>query len=100
MSMATIFLAPGMMMAQVYLRETDLDQVRNALPIYTPCAPIEVEDAGEAAAEEMFDLTNNPYRREERVAKYGRGRSLSVGDVVDVDGEKFVCLPMGWAALA
>lgn len=48
------------------------------------------------AAEEAFDLTNNPYRQDEREEKYGTGRSISVGDVVVVGDEEWVCLPMGW----
>ena len=51
---------------------------------------------GEEAAEEMFDLTNNPYRQEEREETYGRGRSLSVGDKVQVGDEEYVCAPSGW----
>jgi hypothetical protein len=49
------------------------------------------------AAEEVFDLTNNPFRQDERELVYGRGRSLSVGDVVVVGDEEWVCLPTGWA---
>ena len=36
---------------------------------------------GSEVAEEVFDLTNNPCRQDEREAYYGNGRSLSVGDV-------------------
>jgi hypothetical protein len=54
----------------------------------------------ESAAEEMFDLTNNPSRQEERELVYGRGRSLSVGDIVEVEqGEKltaWLCMCTGW----
>ncbi|HEX8605111.1 MAG TPA: hypothetical protein VF774_20875 [Pseudoduganella sp.] len=38
----------------------------------------------EDIADELFDLTNNPGRQQEREQKYGRGRSLSVGDIVKV----------------
>lgn len=53
------------------------------------------------AAEEAFDLTNNPARQDEREAVYGTGRSLSVGDVVEVYNpdfsiEQWLCCPMGW----
>ena len=61
---------------------------------------VEVGDlTGEDAAEELFDLTNNPSRQEEREQKYGRGRSLSVGDIVWVQGKFFVCLSVGWSKL-
>lgn len=51
---------------------------------------------GEGAAEELFDLANNPMRQGDRLARYGRGRSLSVGDMVRVDGEYYLCRPNGW----
>jgi len=51
---------------------------------------------GEEAAEEMFDLTNNPERQAEREVQYGRGRSLSVGDKVQVGDKEYVCAPSGW----
>ena len=50
-------------------------------------------------AEEVFDLTNNPSRQEERERLYGRGRSLSSGDVVIIGEKKMLCLPCGWAEL-
>lgn len=57
----------------------------------------------EEAAEEAFDLTNNPSRQDERELVYGRGRSLSVGDIVEVedrhDPEKvtaWLCMSAGW----
>ena len=54
---------------------------------------------GEAVAEEMFDLTNNPGRQEEREELYGRFRSVSVGDIVNVDGEDYLCCSFGWQRL-
>ena len=51
------------------------------------------------AAEEVFDLTNNYGRREEREEKYGNGRSLSVGDIVVVGEEQWVCCSCGWEEL-
>lgn len=61
----------------------------------------EVDGEGEDAAEDAFDLTNNPYRQEERMVKYGNGRSASSGDVVELNGgaEYWVCLSIGWARL-
>ena len=54
---------------------------------------------GEEGAEEAFDLTNNPSRQEEREARYGRYRSVSVGDIVEVDGVDFLCDTFGWCQL-
>ena len=53
-------------------------------------------EEGEAAAEEYFDLTNNPSRQYSREKYYGRGRSLSVGDMVEVDGVLYLCASEGW----
>jgi acetylornithine/succinyldiaminopimelate/putrescine aminotransferase len=55
---------------------------------------------GTEAAEEAFDLTNNPCRQYEREKYYGRGRSVSVGDIVEVDNVAYLCSPMGWKVLA
>ena len=55
---------------------------------------------GEDGAEEMFDLTNNPSRQEERVQFYGRQRSISVGDIVQVNGRNFLCASFGWKEIA
>lgn len=67
---------------------------------YAATMPIATELTGEAAAEEMFDLTNNPGRQMERVTKYGRGRSLSVGDIVLLtNGELWLCMSAGWQKL-
>lgn len=54
---------------------------------------------GESVAEEIFDLTNNPSRQEEREEIYGRGRSVSVGDIVNVDGVNLLCASQGWEVL-
>jgi hypothetical protein len=53
---------------------------------------------GEQAAEECFDVTNNPARQDEREAVYGRGRSVCVGDVVIIQdsGGAFMCCSSGW----
>lgn len=58
---------------------------------------------GEDVAEEMFDLSNNPSRQDERELRYGRYRSVSVGDIIEVedklDPEKTTtwrCESMGW----
>ena len=51
---------------------------------------------GVDAAEDMFDMTNNPGRQYEREKYYGRGRSVSVGDIVEVDGVNYLCANIGW----
>jgi len=59
-----------------------------------PCVVTELQ--GEAAAEEIFDLTNNPGRQAEREERWGRFRSVSVGDIVNVDGVDYLCVSVGW----
>ena len=59
----------------------------------------DVDMYNEDAAEEMFDLTNNPGRHEERTQRYGHGRSLSTGDIVQVDETLYLCCSMGWKVL-
>lgn len=67
---------------------------------YTATTPIEIGVEGEHAAEEMFDLTNNPSRQNEREAKYGNGRSVSVGDIICLStGEMYACMSIGWLKL-
>jgi hypothetical protein len=50
-------------------------------------------------AEFMFDVTNNPSREEERESLYGDHRSISVGDLVCINGHDFLCMPNGWEML-
>lgn len=66
---------------------------------YKVIGTMAVTGEGTRAAEEVFDLSNNPARSEERAEMYGNHRSLSVGDIVNVDGTEFVCLPFGWHQL-
>jgi len=52
---------------------------------------------GKDVAEEVFDLTNNPEREDECMKRgWGNGLRVNVGDIIDVDGKKFLCAPMGW----
>ena len=96
MSKVTIFLAPDKMLGRVFFGVDTVNLVKDYFHRYKECPPIEVEQTGKEAAEEAFDLTNNPSRDSERVIKYGQGRSVSAGDVIDVDGKKFICLSFGW----
>ena len=62
-------------------------------------APIVTRYAGAAAAEEIFDLSNNPSRENERRERYGSQRSVSVGDIVSVNGIDYLCASRGWIQL-
>ena len=55
-----------------------------------------VQGDSQDAADEVFDLTNNPGRQGDREEVYGRGRSLSVGDIVVVGEEQWLCCSFGW----
>jgi len=88
------------MMGTLYFLEEDkaIEAIRAAMKagLYTESALFEANGDSMDAAEEAFDLTNNPYRQDEREEKYGRARSLSVGDVVVVGEEQWLCMSSGW----
>lgn len=67
---------------------------------YTSLPAFVVEGNGAEAAEEVFDLTNNPGRWNEREEIYGNGRSVSTGDIVTVDGVDYLCCSFGWEIIA
>lgn len=55
----------------------------------------EIELTGQLAAEEVFDLFNNPARFEESL-EYAVVPDFCTGDIAEVDGVKFVCCSIGW----
>ena len=98
MAVATIKLAPEELMGELYFQREFAQSIalRN-LAQYTTAGSMGIPGLeGEAVAEEVFDLTNNPSRQDEREDLYGRGRSISVGDIIDVDGILYLCAPQGW----
>ena len=106
--MATVkikFTSPGMMgtMYTHMVGEKTVPYVRACLReggYYTDeSALFDVAGESKDAADEVFDLTNNPSRQDEREQVYGRGRSLSVGDIVVVGEEQWLCCSMGWKEL-
>lgn len=103
MASATIKLLNAELMVQFYMTKDVAELARKLLKTdaYTVLGTIGVPDLqGEDVAEEIFDLTNNPSRQDERDELYDRRyRSVSVGDVVVVDGERFLCASMGWERL-
>lgn len=96
MTVAIIHLCPNDVLREISFCNDTVGMARENFSRYTKMPPISVTISAEDAAEEMFDLTNNPYRQKEREEKYGRGRSLSCGDVVEVDGDLFLCSSVGW----
>ena len=99
MSKVIIKLAPRIVSLEMY---SDLDKkqlVAENIEGYLIMPMIEMSDEGYEAAENAFDLTNNPSRQEEREENYGSFRSVSVGDIVEVDGIDFLCSSFGWTEL-
>ncbi len=73
-----------------------IESVRENRSKYFDAGEFEVNAEGDAAAEEIFDISNNPGRDQERFKIFGNKRSVSVGDIVVVDGVEFACMPCGW----
>jgi len=74
--------------------ETNWDMSRKETLVYSTLKE------GEAAAEEAFHMLNapldllSPYQRD--IVRYHRSHSLSVGDVVKVNEEEYLCDSIGW----
>lgn len=100
MAEATVKLVNSDNMIDFYINRDQMAVAQRLLRegAYTQVGSMGVPDfEGEDVAEELFDLTNNPGREEERLALYPtRYRSISVGDIVRVDGVNFLCCSMGW----
>lgn len=96
----TIWLAPNEVLRDMYGNKDKRQLVKENILNYTLMTPFEsLNVPGKHGAEEAFDLTNNPSRQEEREERYGNYRSVSVGDLVDVDGKLFLCASFGWEEL-
>lgn len=88
----------------MFVTEKNIPTIRANLDRYLILPPMEAgltsyPRGGQDLAEEMFDLTNNPSREEERMERYGNGKSLSSGDIVRTEDGDFLCLSIGWAKL-
>lgn len=57
------------------------------------------ERLGEEAAEEAFDLTNNPSRDDERQEHWPNRRSVSVSDIVLIGADAWLCASVGWTLI-
>lgn len=102
MSVATIKLVNAELLGSFFFAEDQESLARKLLAegYYKVQSVLEFSDLdGEAVAEEVFDLTNNPSRDNDRDTFYGRFRSVSVGDIVEVDGDNWLCKSVGWKKL-
>jgi hypothetical protein len=94
------FLAPDWLFGSLeFYGSGALDRVREHRSHYRLAGMIPTDLEGEAAAEMVFDVSNNPCNETLKESMGWVGRSLSVGDIVTVDGVDFVCLPVGWKIL-
>ena len=99
MSKVIIKLAPPKLRADIYFADDKAKLAAIWLPLYEVHDPIMMVEEGLYAAEEAFELTNNPSREEERNARYGNRRSVSTGDIVEVDGTNYLCGSFGWITI-
>ena len=100
MTQVTLHMLKPELMINMYTGDRD-DQVAQAQKMladdgYEKVALETITSTTFIIADELFDLTNNPSRQEEREKVYGRGRSLSVGDIVEAWGVKLLCCSFGW----
>lgn len=107
-SSVTVLLVPDQLLRDFYMvkfnNEDKMNFIKTNFHSYQSAASWDVDYADDDAAEEAFDLTNNPWREEERKAVYGRKRSVSTGDIIkvenSVDGTRyFLCDSIGWKVL-
>ena len=100
MSRVAIRLLDPSKMIEFYKTGDPAQLARDLKHFYVTETTLFLDQTGEDAAEEVFDLTNNPSRQLEREQKYGQGRSVSFGDIVSVDGVDHLCALVGWIKLA
>lgn len=104
MTVATIKLVNEQFMGEFYFRPNQEQTARSLQKDgwYSSAATLTIPGLRgheQEVAEEIFDLTNNPGRQAEREELYGRGRSVSVGDIINVDGVDLLCCSQGWLRL-
>lgn len=96
MSTITIKLVPVELMREFHFVDNIEAVAKRYLNRYEVCPSFELNCEGRDPAEEVYDLTNNPSRQRRREVLYGRGRSVSIGDIVNVDGKDFLCDRIGF----
>jgi hypothetical protein len=98
---ATVYFPPASLQRDAWFASAALDVIkayRDGLSLKGPT--VELSDAhyiDTGAADELFDMSNNPGRQEDRDEQWGPFRSLSTGDIVALDnGDAWLCQSMGW----
>ena len=82
-----------------YSQQRMVPSVRELIEEFHTVAAFETHCVGEDAAEEAFDISNNPNRDDEREQVGWKGFSMSVGDIAIVDGIGYFCASSGWGKL-
>lgn len=101
MNIAKVYLNESRAYLSFYAANGELDVARAVQELteqgaYRWIGTFETDKDAEYAAEDMFDLSNNPGRDVERSFRWGSNRSLSVGDIVQVNDDCYVCGVVGW----
>lgn len=96
MNECTVFMVPNELLASASFTQNIVDFASRNATEYSMAFKYTTDKTGVDAAEEAFDMTNNPSRQDEREQVYGRGRSVSIGDVVVTDDFTYVCASRGW----
>ena len=103
MAIVTVHFAPLLMRSTLWTSENIEKLVEASFGEYRPHKPFYTPLRGEEAAEDAFDLSNNPSRDFDRQFVFKDTRAVNVGDVVEVDEcgvpSFFLCKEIGWVKL-
>ena len=104
MTMIKIHLCPDNLRRETFTTPDLSSFARDNFPLYTQTNWFTLPQVGDEAAEEAFDLSQNPSRDEERESVYRNHRPVCVGDVVqclhrDRSRQFFLCNPIGWTQI-
>lgn len=101
MSVIRVHLCPQELRTNTFVNPNLADYVKQNFSEYEPTHRFSIPLNGVEAAEETYDLTNNPLRDEEREYIWGILRPICVGDVIECVGdtgirEFYLCENVGW----
>ena len=100
MSTITIKLVPVELIREFFYVDNIESVAKRYYNHYEVCPSFELNCEDRDPAEDAYDLTNNPSRQRRREELYGRGRSVSIGDIVNVDGKDFLCDRIGFIKMS
>lgn len=95
---------PTVMIREFY--NTDPDHrhefVKKFLNVFHVFPEVDIQlETAEDCCDEMFDISNNPIRQQERIHIFSAlcFRGMRLGDVVEVDNVNWMCDSIGWKKL-